>query len=207
MKRFILTMVAVLTLGAAANAMSYKSARDQAFFLTDKMAYELGLSADQYNAVYEINIDYIMCLDTYDDIFGTFWTRRNNELRFVLSPAQYQMYLTLEYFYRPVSWTNKKFVFTIYNRYPKDRFYNVAPPGYQVYKGSNRYFDHSAYDGRTFGAPTSKSQPKPGMGGMQPGVSNTHKSQPGRSMTGGGTMTKKQAVNEGKNRMSQPPRR
>ena len=44
-------MVAVLTLGVAANAMSYKSARDQAFFLTDKMAYELGLSEDQYNAV------------------------------------------------------------------------------------------------------------------------------------------------------------
>lgn len=196
-------MVAILTLGAAANAMSYKSARDQAFFLTDKMAYELGLSADQYNAVYEINMDYIMCLDVYDDIFGTFWTRRNNELRYVLSPVQYNLYITLEYFYRPVSWDNRKFVFSIYDRYPKNRFYNAAPPGYQVYKGSNRYFDHSAYNGRTFGAPASKSQPKPGMGGTQPGVSNTNKSQPGRSST----MTKKQAVNEGKRQMSQPPRR
>jgi len=174
MKRFILTMVAVLTLASAASAMSYKSARDQAFFLTDKMAYELALSDDQYNAVFEINMDYIMCLDVYDDIFGTFWTRRNNELRFVLSPAQYQMYMQMEYFYRPVSWQNKRFVFTIYNRYPKDRFYRAAPPGYQVYKGSNRYFDHSAYNGRTFGAPESKSQPKPGMGGM-----GTPKSQPG----------------------------
>ena len=54
MKRFILTMVAMLTLGAAANAMSYKAARDQAFFLTDKMAYELGLSDDQYNALYHV---------------------------------------------------------------------------------------------------------------------------------------------------------
>ena len=45
-------MVAVLTLGSAANAMSYKSARDKAFFLTDKMAYELALSDDQYNAVF-----------------------------------------------------------------------------------------------------------------------------------------------------------
>jgi hypothetical protein len=142
----------------------------------------------------------------YDDIFGTFWTRRNNELRYVLSPSQYQYYLQLEYFYRPVSWENKKFVFSIYSRYPKDRFYRAAPPGYQVYKGSNRYFDHSAYNGRTFGAPTSKSQPKPGMGGMQPGVSNTSKSQPGRS-NHGGMMTKKQAVNEGKRQMSQPPRR
>jgi hypothetical protein len=204
MKRFILTMVAVLTLGAAANAMSYKSARDQAFFLTDKMAFELGLSADQYNAVYEINMDYIMCLDVYDDIFGTFWTRRNNELRYVLSPAQYQLYLNLEYFYRPVSWDNRKFVFTIYNRYPKDRFYYAAPPGYQVYKGSNRYFDHSAYNGRTFGAPNDKSQPKPGMGGTQHGM-GAPKSQPGSKSQPG--MTKKQAVNQGKHQMSQPPRR
>jgi len=202
MKRFILTMVAVLTLVSAANAMSYKQARDQAFFLTDKMAYELALSDDQYNAVFEINMDYIMCLDVYDDIFGTFWTRRNNELRFVLSPAQYNMYMTLEYFYRPVSWQNKKFVFTIYNRYPKDRFYRAAPPGYQVYKGSNRYFDHSAYSGRSFGAPTVKSQP---------GMSTTPKSQPGMKSQPGSKsqpgMTKKQAVNQGKRQMNKPPRR
>ena len=197
MKRFILTMVAVLTLGAAANAMSYKSARDQAFFLTDKMAYELGLSDDQYNAVYEINIDYIMCIDVFDDIFGTYWTRRNNELRYVLSPAQYNLYIALEYFYRPISWDNRKFVLTIYNRYPKDRYYRAAPPGYQVYKGSNRYFDHSAYNGRTFGAPESKSQPKPS--GTQPGM-GTPKSQPG-SKSQPGIMNKKQAVNEGKQRM------
>ncbi|MBQ9556271.1 MAG: hypothetical protein IJV05_08600 [Muribaculaceae bacterium] len=207
MKRLILTMVAVLTLGAAANAMSYKSARDQAFFLTDKMAYELGLSDDQYNAVFEINIDYIMCIDTYDDLYGTFWNRRNNELRYVLSAAQYQYYMQLEYFYRPITWTNKKFVFTIYDRYPKDRFYRAAPPGYQVYKGSNRYFDHSAYNGRTFGAPTSKSQPGSGTGTYQPGMGGS-KSQPGtsgsKSQPG---MTKKQAVNQGKQQMNNPPRR
>ena len=200
-----------MTLGSAANAMSYKQARDQAFFLTDKMAYELGLSADQYNAVYEINMDYIMCLDVYDDIFGTFWTRRNNELRFVLSTAQYQYYMQREYFYRPVTWVNKRFVFTIYNHYPKNRFYNAAPPGYQVYKGSNRYFDHSAYNGRTFGAPD-KPHSNPGAGGMghpggknQPGMGKPGgKSQPGMGNQPG--MNKKQAVNEGKQRMSQSRR-
>ena len=207
MKRFILAMVAVLTLGSAANAMSYKSARDQAFFLTDKMAYELGLSDDQYNAVFEINMDYIMCLDVYDDIFGTFWTRRNNELRYVLSPAQYNMFMQLEYFYRPVRWENRKFVFSIYSRYPKDRFFYAAPPGYQVYKGSNRYFDHSAYDGRTFGAPSSKSQPKPGNGGMTPKHQTGSKSQHGSKSQPQPGMNKKQAVNEGKMRMNDPSRR
>ena len=205
MKRFILTMVAMLTLGAAANAMSYKSARDQALFLSDKMAYELGLSDDQYNAVYEINMDYIMCLETYDDVFGTFWTRRNNELRFVLSPAQYQLYIQLEYFYRPVSWENKKFVFSIYYRYSKDRFYRVAPPGYQVYKGSNRYFDHSAYMGRNYGE--SKSQPKPGSVGIQHSNKSVSIGKPASKSQPGGTMNKKQAVNQGKQQMNKPTRR
>ena len=194
MKRFILTMVAVMALGAAANAMSYKSARDQAFFLTDKMAFELGLSDDQYNAVFEINMDYIMCLDVYNDLYGVYWDRRNSELRFVLTTLQYQRYMGMDYFYRPVSWTNNKFVFVVYNYYPKNRYYRAAPPGYQTYRGSNRYFDHSPYDGRSYGQPNSKSQPKPGMGGSQPGT-GTSKSQPG--------MTKKQAVNEGKQRMQQ----
>ena len=199
MKRFILTMVAVLTLGAAANAMSYKSARDQAFFLTDKMAYELGLNSDQYNAVYEINLDYIMCLDVSKDIFGTYWARRNSELRYVLSPAQYQYYISMEYFYRPVKVVNRKFVFSIYSYYPKNRYFREAPPGYQVYKGSNRYFDHSAYSGRVYGEPQSKSQPKPGTGGMQPpGMGSGSKSQPG--------MSKKQAVNQGKQHMYDPNR-
>jgi len=216
MKRFILTMLAVLTIVSAANAMSYKSARDQAFFLTDKMAYELQLSYDQYNAVYEINIDYIMCVDTFDDLFGTFWTRRNNELRYVLSPAQYNRYMALEYFYRPIMWENKRFVFSIYNYYPKNRYYNVAPPGYQVYKGSNRYFDHSAYSGRTFGAPPAdKSQPTPGhnMGNKsQPGMGNKsqpgmgNKSQPGMTNKSQPGMTKKQAVDQGKQQMSRPRR-
>ena len=182
MKRFILTMVAMLTLGAAANAMSYKQAREQALFLSDKMAYELGLSDDQYNAVYEINMDYIMCLDTFE------------------------LYIQLEYFYRPVSWENKRFVFTIYNRYSKDRFYRVAPPGYQVYKGSNRYFDHSAYKGRNYGEVTTKSQPKPGTVGTQHSKKSVSKSQTGSKSQPGGTMTKKQAVNQGKQQMNKPTR-
>jgi len=199
MKRIILTMVVLLTVGVAANAMSYKSARDQALFLTDKMAYELGLTDDQYNACYEINLDYIMCIDVYDDLFGTYWNRRNTELQYVLTPAQYSAFISLEYFYRPISYSGKKLVFTIYNRYPKGRFFRAAPPGYEIYRGSNRYFNHSPYHGRAFGTPNGKSQPKPGMqpGGNRPG------GRPQGGMQPGGMMTKKQAVNEGKHRMEQ----
>ena len=42
----------------------------EALFLSDKMAYELNLSVQQYEAVYEINLDYMMALSVNDDIFG-----------------------------------------------------------------------------------------------------------------------------------------
>ena len=61
-------MIALTVLFAAtvsANAMSYEQARDQALFLTDKMAYELNLTQDQYEAAYEINLDYLLSIDNY----------------------------------------------------------------------------------------------------------------------------------------------
>ena len=50
----------VLGFAVAASAMSYSQAREQALFLTDKMAYELNLTDDQYEAAYEINLDYLL---------------------------------------------------------------------------------------------------------------------------------------------------
>ena len=47
MKKFMLTLVALITMTVQASAMSYEQARDQALFLTDKMAYEHNLTDDQ----------------------------------------------------------------------------------------------------------------------------------------------------------------
>ena len=45
MKKFILALVAMVTMTVtSASAMSYEQARQQALFLTDKMAYELNLT-------------------------------------------------------------------------------------------------------------------------------------------------------------------
>ena len=136
---------------ANANAMSYSQARDQALFLTDKMAYELGLTDDQYNATYEINLDYIMNVEVAGDLYGVYWTRRNTELQYVLTVAQYNRFVSMDYFYRPITYTSKKFRFVIYDRYPnRNHYYRAAPPGYQTYKGGNRYYDNSPYKGRTY---------------------------------------------------------
>ena len=55
-----MTLIAMLTMTVSTNAMSFEQARNEALFLTDKMAYELNLTDEQYEAAYEINLDYLM---------------------------------------------------------------------------------------------------------------------------------------------------
>ena len=57
MKKLLFTLLTLLAFAYQAKAMSFEQARQQALFLTDKMAYELNLTDDQYEAAYEINLD------------------------------------------------------------------------------------------------------------------------------------------------------
>lgn len=72
MKRIVTILTAILTVTATASAMSYENAREQALFLTDKMAYELNLTEEQYDAAYEINLDYLMSINTPDDLYEAY---------------------------------------------------------------------------------------------------------------------------------------
>ena len=85
-KMLVMAMMMVMTISA--NAMNYNAAKNEALFLSDKMAYELNLTAAQYEAVYEINLDYLMSLNGHGDVFGIWWDRRNADLRFVLNSWQ-----------------------------------------------------------------------------------------------------------------------
>ena len=111
-------MITTVTL----QAMTYTQAREEALFLTDKMAYELGLYESQYDAVYEINLDYLMALNYQDDLYSTCWTRRNLDLSYVLTAAQYNLYMSRTYFYRPVYWSSG-FRYSIYTRYTDRSYY------------------------------------------------------------------------------------
>ena len=84
MKKLLLTLLTLLAFGFQAKAMSFEQARHQALFLTDKMAYELNLTDDQYEAAYEINLDYLLSIDHYDDLYGIYWRRRNQDLGYIL---------------------------------------------------------------------------------------------------------------------------
>ena len=73
MKKMFFALMMMLSSTMAASAMSYEQARNEALFLTDKMAYELNLTDEQYEAAYEINLDYLMGVAGRDDVFGTYW--------------------------------------------------------------------------------------------------------------------------------------
>ena len=152
-------MALLLTVALSTMAMSYEQARDRALFLTDKMAYELNLNDEQYEAAYEVNLDYLMSISTYDDLYGTYWTRRNMDLSYILCDWQYNAFCSAAYFYRPLIWTNGVWRFSIYARYPnRTYFYFGRPAFYATYYGGHSWHRNggrSWYHGRTFG-------PRPG---------------------------------------------
>lgn len=164
MKKIIFTLTALFTLVLNINAISYTQARDKALFLTDKMAYELGLSSGQYDAVYEINLDYIMALGSSSDVSGVYWTRRNLDLGYVLSHTQYNRYVAAEYFYRPVYWSSG-WRYRIYNKYTnRSTFYYSRPSVYSTYKGGHSWRSNggqSWYKGRTYTGKRMKTTGKP----------------------------------------------
>ena len=152
-------MALLLTVALSTMAMSYEQARDRALFLTDKMAYELNLNDEQYEAAYEVNLDYLMSISTYDDLYGTYWTRRNMDLSYILFDWQYNAFCSAAYFYRPLIWTDGVWRFSIYARYPnRTYFYFGRPAFYVTYYGGHSWHRNggrSWYHGRTFG-------PRPG---------------------------------------------
>lgn len=159
MKKFIIALTSLFVMTVSANAMSYEQARQQALFLTDKMAYELNLTEEQYEAAYEINLDYLMSVNSQADLYGAYWEQRNLDLSYILLDWQYRMYLDATYFYRPLYWSAGYWHFGIYSRYPRrDYFYFGRPHFYHVYRGGHSWRmngGRSWYHGRNYG-------PRPG---------------------------------------------
>ena len=146
MKKFILALVAMVTMTVtSASAMSYEQARQQALFLTDKMAYELNLTDDQYEAAYETNLD----------------------LSYILLDWQYRSFLNATYFYRPLYWNAGYWHFGIYARYPHRNYYFFGCPHfYTSYCGGHSWRmngGRSWYNGRHFGGSRPGGQPRMGM--------------------------------------------
>ena len=146
MKKIMMTLVAMLTIAATGKAMSYEQARNEALFLTDKMAYELNLTDEQYEAAYEINLDYLMGVTSYDDVYSTYWERRNLDMSYILFDWQWQAFCAATYFYRPLYWDGGYWHFAIYARYPhRDYFYFGRPVFYASYRGGHAWHVHGGH--------------------------------------------------------------
>lgn len=138
MKRTLLSLLLLLASAFSLSAISYREAREYAYFLTDKMAYELELTPEQYDRVYEVNLDYLLAINHRRDILSEYWDFRNMDLRYLLADWQYARFCTADYFYRPLTWRYGAFVFGIYDRYRlRDYYYYDRPSVYLHYRGTH----------------------------------------------------------------------
>lgn len=99
-KMMILSML--MTIAITANALTHTEARHEAKYMTDKMTHELHLMPAQYHAVYDINFDYLRSVNHHSNAYGKSWKHRNRMLRRVLTASQYDRYIHMEHFYRPM---------------------------------------------------------------------------------------------------------
>lgn len=131
-------IVTLMMMTIQASAMTYEQAREQALFLTDKMAYELNLSQEQYEAAYEINLDYLMSVTTVDEVYSNYWYQRNIDMEYIMLDWQYATFCATNYFYRPLYWDSGYWHFGIYAYYPhRDFFYFDRPAVYVSYHGAH----------------------------------------------------------------------
>lgn len=136
MKRMILSLMLVVSV-VNVFAMTKSRARQEAWFLTDKMAYELLLTEGQIEDVYEINYDYFRSLSSYNHVYTFEANRRMDYLAYVLTPWQWRKFQTILDFVNPVKVVNRAWHLVIYSRYDRGFHYFNKPYAYTHYKGLN----------------------------------------------------------------------
>ena len=161
-------MILMTSVVASAQPMSVYAMRNNARFLTDRMAYTLGLPAAILDDLYYINYDYICGVNDYlddvalgyryDDYMEVLYAR-DYALRRLLTEAQWARLITYDYFYRPISFLNHRWSFGIYvHDHRMDHFYFGTPRLFNDYRG-----------GRMFGGMPAGPRGAQGMvPGMQP---------------------------------------
>ena len=185
MKRIFLCSLLLVAVSLAANAFSYEAAREEAYFLTDKMAYELNLTSEQYNRVYQVNLDYFLSVSAGRDRMAVYRDYRDADLRYILADWQYSLYRTLAYFCSPLVWRPAGWHFVIYDRYRRGYLYFGRPAVFVSYRGQPwiRRAPHEASPYRYVSRGNGRGmrdyyfddrgrRPEPGMGG--PAHSDRH---------------------------------
>lgn len=148
-KQLLLMVIALISMVLPASAIGLEDIRINARFLTDRMAFELNLSTNQYNDLYEVNYDFFNSVDPYLadvarqdayalDRYYRYLDERNDDLRWILSNAEYTRFMALDYFFRPFYALNNLCYLRIYQRYPdRAHFYFHRPAHYLTYCGGH----------------------------------------------------------------------
>lgn len=152
--RTILTAVAILFGAMTMNAqrMSYEAISNNARFLTDRMAYELGIrSMSIIDDIYRINFDYIygvneyldeIAMGYYYDDYNDICAQRDYALRRLLGDYMWNRLVGYSYFYRPITFANRRWHFCIYDydRYGVNHYFYSAPRHYSRHYEGGHYF-------------------------------------------------------------------
>ena len=163
----IVLLAGVMTMNA--QRMSIVAMQSNARFLTDRMAYTLGIH-DPYliDEIYRINYDYIWGVNDYlDDVaLGYYYddymavcAARDAALRNLLGYTVWNRILGYNYFYRPIVFANRGWHFSIYDydRFgPRHYFYAAPRPIARGYAGGHFFRGMPPRAGRPAG-------PAPGM--------------------------------------------
>ena len=149
MKKLLVTLAVAITGVVQAFALTPTAIRENARFLTDRMAYELNLTPQQIEDCYEINYDFIASINPimdevvygypeYIDRYYNYLDYRNDDLRYIMTEAQYLAFISLDYFFRPVYTYAGNWLFRIFDIYTNHRFfYYDAPLIYHSYYGGH----------------------------------------------------------------------
>lgn len=138
MKKLMITMVFALIASVNVMAMSKSRSRQEASFLTDKMAYELHLTPNQMQDVYEISYDYFRALGSVYTSYSREYDEWYTSLSYILSAWQWRQLHRLDYFLTPVTVVNRAWYLPVYGRYAKGVTYYSAPTSWRTYVGGHR---------------------------------------------------------------------
>lgn len=192
LKRFFATMaLVVVATTAMAHPMSHAAMRNNARFLTDRMAYTLGLSAALIDDLYYINYDYICGVNDYlDDVaLGYYYDdymavvrERDYALQRILTPAQWTLLLGYDYFYRPISFVNRAWRFAIYAfDHRPNYFYYRTPRYFNSYRGGHHFHGMrpARHHARPAHRPSFRLEPHR-VGHVKNGIHNEHRPEGGK---------------------------
>ena len=135
MKRYILLFIVGIVSSISALGMNLRDAQAQAYFLSDKMAYELNLTPQQYDLVYQVNLEYFLNVNSARDLDGVWWNYRNTDLSYILYDWQWQVYRAADYFIRPLRWVRGAWYCSLWDHYHRDYFFFHRPTVFASWHG------------------------------------------------------------------------